>query len=90
MNVNNEEHTLNEDVVVDQETAQKSASAQKIDLPDAPQEHSSEPETTPECNFLMNSDLFLSLTLMIARCPVCVAAVNIIHLPSKMGLAHFF
>ena len=91
--VNNEEHRLNEDAVVNQETAPPksgSASEQKIDLPNAPQEHSNEPETTPECNFLMNSDLFLSLTLVIARCPACVAAVNIIHLPLRMGLAHFF
>lgn len=38
----------------------------------------------------MNSDLFLSLLLLVSHCPDCVSAVNIVHLPSKMGLAHFF
>jgi len=30
-------------------------------------------------NFIMDSDLFMSLILMISRCPDCGAAVNIEH-----------
>lgn len=44
-----------------------------------------------ECNFIMNSDLFISLLLMVGRCPDCVGPIDITHLISeKMGFAQFF
>lgn len=44
-----------------------------------------------DCNFIINSDLFMPLILMIAHCPDCAASVNIEHLiQQKMGLAQFF
>ena len=49
------------------------------------------PATVPECNFIINSELFLSLITMIGRCPTCIGSINIEHLISeKMGLAQFF
>ena len=42
-----------------------------------------------DCNF--NSDLFMSLILMIGQCPDCAASINIEHLiQEKMSLAQFF
>ena len=43
------------------------------------------------CNFIMQSELFMSLIYMVARCPDCVANVNIEHLVNnKMGFAQYF
>ena len=44
-----------------------------------------------DCNFIINSDLFMSLMLIIVQCPNCAACINIEHLiQEKMGLAQFF
>ena len=94
---NGKDQASNEEDVVEKPTeeteenpAPKSASADKIEFSAASPEDCDSEDTFPECNFIMNSDLFLSLTATVARCPVCIAAVNIKHLPDKMGLAHFF
>ena len=44
-----------------------------------------------DCNFIINSDLFMSLMLIIVQCPNCAATINIEHLiHKKMDLAQFF
>lgn len=44
-----------------------------------------------ECNFIMNSDIFLSTMMMIGRCPDCLASISVRHLFSKkQGFAQFF
>ena len=44
-----------------------------------------------DCNFIINSDLFMSLILMIGQCPDRAASINIERLiQEKMGLAQFF
>ena len=49
------------------------------------------PATAPEWNFIINSELFLSLINMTGRCPACIVSINIEHFISeKMGLAQFF
>ena len=41
-----------------------------------------------DCNFIINSDLFMSLILMIGQCSDCATSINIQHLiQEKMGLA---
>ena len=84
-----EEQEQKQDIVVTEENPKSSASADKIDLQERT-EKDFEDEHMPECNFLMNSDLFISLLLLVARCPDCLSAINVVHLQSKMGLAHFF
>ena len=43
-----------------------------------------------DCNFIINSDLFMSLMLIIVQCPNCAATINIEHLiHKKMDLAQF-
>ena len=44
-----------------------------------------------DCNFIINSDLFMSLMLIIVQCPNCAATINIAYLiQEKMDLAQFF
>ena len=47
--------------------------------------------TNAEFRFIINSDLFLSLLIMLGRCPECCGAINVEHQPSqKRGFALFF
>ena len=66
-----------------------SVSAKKISLV-APAEDA--PVTVAnDCNFIINSDLFMSLILMIGQCSDCAASINTEQLiQEKMGLAQFF
>ena len=77
---NKQEQASNDDVVTE-EILQQSALGCKIKLPESSKENSSESETVPKCNIIINTDLQLSLTLMVDRCPDCFAAVNVTHLP---------
>ena len=50
----------------------------------------SKTELITNCNFILQSDLFMSLILFIGKCLDCVGAVVIEHLlNAKMGLARF-
>ena len=44
-----------------------------------------------ECNFFMNSDLFMSLILIIGKCPDCSSPIGIKHeISKKRGVVQFF
>ena len=44
-----------------------------------------------DCNFFMNSDLFMSLILMIGKCPDCSSPIEIKHdISKKCGVVQFF
>ena len=50
-----------------------------------------ETEKVTYCNFILESDLFMSLISLIGRCPDCVGSINVEHLlNAKMGFAQFF
>ena len=62
----------------DGSSASNSASAKKISLV-TPAEDA--PVTVANnCNFIINSDLFISLISMVGQCPDCAASINIEHL----------
>jgi len=65
---------------VDSNINKPSSSSQKIDLSFL-DDNSDEESQVPvkECNVIINTDLLMSLILMIGRCPECDATVNITH-----------
>ena len=73
----------------------ESASAQKLNVllkstDDSTTPVTIPPATAPEWNFIINSELFLSLITMTGRCPACIVSINIEHFISeKMGLSLF-
>ena len=74
-------------------SASTGASAAKLNCStiSEPERDNSETDIVTNCNFIIESDLFMSLILMIGKCPDCVGSVNIEHkLNDKMGLAQFF
>ena len=63
----------------------KSASTQKLKVSLKSTDDSNPPVTVspaivPEYNFIINSELFLSLITMNGRCPACIRSINIEHL----------
>ena len=55
-----------------------------------PERDDSGTDIVTNCNFIIESDLFMSLILMIGKCPDCAGSVNIEHkLNDKMGLPQF-
>jgi len=73
--------------------ASTGASASKLNFStlSEPERDDSGTDIVTNCNFIIESDLFMSLILMIGKCPDCAGSVNIEHkLNDKMGLAQFF
>ena len=76
---------------VTQNVVNKSASAEKLEISLESNDDTSSPLTAFDYNFIINSELFLSLITTIGRCPACIASINIKHLIlEKRGLAQFF
>lgn len=77
---------MESDIVVDG-TVNMSSSAMKLDI-------SSDEEEVGETsgfNMFINSDVLMSLMVMLCRCPDCCGSVNMIYEPTKKrGLALFF
>ena len=65
------------DAIIDDEVEKQSASAQKLNICLEQNDDDTSAVTSPGCNFIINSDLFLSLVTMTGRCPDCLAVVNI-------------
>lgn len=81
--------TTNANEMLNTNNNNTSASREKLDISSFPD--SDFPTATPGCNFIMDSDLFLSLMTMVGKCPDCVGSIKMVHLISeKMGLAQFF
>ena len=72
---NNNNNVTNNDGghVCNNKNKSASASAEKLNV--TPQIDSS---NNAECNFIMNSGLFLSLLTLVGRCPKCVAPIKIV------------
>ena len=72
----------------DGSSASNSASEKKISLV-TPAEDA--PVTVAnDCNFIINSDHFMSLILMIDQCLDCAASINIEHLIQEKRVLHNF
>ena len=94
---NGKDQASNEEDVVEKPTeeteenpAPKSASADKIEFSAASPEDCDSEDTFPECNFIMNSDLFLSLTATVVRCVLfALLPLTLNTYPTKWGLLIF-